>query len=825
MGIKGLWKELAPICSAGHVSQFKGQRVAVDGYCWLHRAAIASTIALCTGQPCEKFIHYFISRVDMLIRFGVIPVIVFDGCSMPMKAGTDASRRERREAAKAEGLELLRQGRREEAAAVLEKSIDISLEVAHAVIQILRRKKVECIVAPYEADAQLAYLYQKGLVQAIITEDSDLVAYGNAVILAKLDGQGNCDLLRSRDIPHLPSLSGVVSASPEGLLLACILSGCDYLPSLPGVGIKTAAKAVQAAKGSIHNLMEHFKSLGFGEKELAVYEEGLHKAYYCFRHHLVYDPVNNCIVPFKPLPEGVPLRSDILGEITPSDVARKMCREIVLNPHTRQPYTLEHEPSVKRYLKVVVGGQRTLHESGMQITILPNGTSHTTTQHQHQSSSNPSAAALLPRVVDSVSGWRMRAGQQQHLTAPVPASAPSVQVVIRSKYFREEEASPVGEGEAQVEEEVVVVSPAEVDKMEPLCYSDEQLDRDGTSPIDGQDGPLVTVAPEPQPPTSSSASSQQHPISQQHQHSQSLSQSLRTKELRDVVCPHGYKECGRVHSFLIKCFADHPEWKVPSGSSSQKSPLQDGEWTKDFGEQREHRKRPRVSDGLSDDEEETNISPVSTAVRTLPSASRLRSSQSEGHSKHQMLNRSPQPELLRAVIAATSPGPSSKVNGSHPSEEGVAEEEDDDDFPADDMFRVRQGLRGAIPRDSQVAAGEQTATASARSLELLRFAYSRGAPQGAQAEGRPGVGAGVGPRLGLRRPPAPSSGESLHSDGLQSATGEAATPVPVRELGPNQPHDALSARHGKSAGNGSLNPFAAFAAPKAHLSSTNGRGK
>lgn len=37
---------------------------------------------------------------------------------------------------------------------------------------------VECIVAPYEADAQLAFLERVSLVDLVITEDSDLLAFG-----------------------------------------------------------------------------------------------------------------------------------------------------------------------------------------------------------------------------------------------------------------------------------------------------------------------------------------------------------------------------------------------------------------------------------------------------------------------------------------------------------------------------------------------------------------------------------------------------------------------------------------------------------------------
>lgn len=45
-------------------------------------------------------------------------------------------------------------------------------------IQVCRARGVDCIVAPYEADAQLAYLNKAGIAQVIITEDSDLLLFG-----------------------------------------------------------------------------------------------------------------------------------------------------------------------------------------------------------------------------------------------------------------------------------------------------------------------------------------------------------------------------------------------------------------------------------------------------------------------------------------------------------------------------------------------------------------------------------------------------------------------------------------------------------------------
>jgi exonuclease-1 len=50
--------------------------------------------------------------------------------------------------------------------------------MALALIHECRRRNVDCIVAPYEADAQLAYLNLKNIAQIVITEDSDLVLFG-----------------------------------------------------------------------------------------------------------------------------------------------------------------------------------------------------------------------------------------------------------------------------------------------------------------------------------------------------------------------------------------------------------------------------------------------------------------------------------------------------------------------------------------------------------------------------------------------------------------------------------------------------------------------
>lgn len=50
--------------------------------------------------------------------------------------------------------------------------------MALSLMQECRKINVDCIVAPYEADAQLAFLNLQDIAQYVITEDSDLVLFG-----------------------------------------------------------------------------------------------------------------------------------------------------------------------------------------------------------------------------------------------------------------------------------------------------------------------------------------------------------------------------------------------------------------------------------------------------------------------------------------------------------------------------------------------------------------------------------------------------------------------------------------------------------------------
>jgi exonuclease-1 len=114
-------------------------------------------------------------------------------------------------------------------------------EAVQAFITALRGANVDYIVAPYEADAQLAFMSLRNLVDVVITEDSDCLVYGCRRILFKMDSTGRGQEICRRDLGEnkSPDFEGWTD---EQFKLFCCLAGCDYVPRIPSVGIKTAHK-------------------------------------------------------------------------------------------------------------------------------------------------------------------------------------------------------------------------------------------------------------------------------------------------------------------------------------------------------------------------------------------------------------------------------------------------------------------------------------------------------------------------------------------------------------------------------------------------------
>ena len=181
MGIQGLLPLLKPVTECVSISSYKYKTVAVDAYSWIHKATYGCSTELCTKQnDCLSWITYCLNYIDLLLSFNIFIYLVFDGGNLPAKLVTEDERRKSRKKNLDDGFTCLKKGDSNGARLHFSRAVDVTPLMAAQLIQYCRQNRptVKCIVAPYEADAQLSFLSYHNIVDAVISEDSDLVCYG-----------------------------------------------------------------------------------------------------------------------------------------------------------------------------------------------------------------------------------------------------------------------------------------------------------------------------------------------------------------------------------------------------------------------------------------------------------------------------------------------------------------------------------------------------------------------------------------------------------------------------------------------------------------------
>lgn len=219
--------------------------------------------------------------------------MVFDGQNLTAKAATEEKRRESRALAKKRAIECIKLNKTHEARKNFVQAVDVSPRMALKLIQACRKRKIDCIVAPYEADAQLAFLNKNRFVDFVISEDSDLIVFGCSKVLFKLDISGN-GVLVEREKLFVPMREKPDTFDMDKFRYMCILSGCDYLDSLPGVGLKKAMKFIKTISSqSIYEALPKLPRV-LNLKNIVVtneYRNDFMIADATFRHQIVFDPI------------------------------------------------------------------------------------------------------------------------------------------------------------------------------------------------------------------------------------------------------------------------------------------------------------------------------------------------------------------------------------------------------------------------------------------------------------------------------------------------------------------------------------------------------
>lgn len=118
----------------------------------------------------------------------------------------------------------------------------------------------------------------------------------------------------------------------------CILSGCDYLSSIPGLGIKKAYNLIKSCGNAI-KVISYLRNKG--AEVPADYEVLFEQAEWTFLHQRVWDPVKLQLVHLYPLTDELSICTDEQLRFLGPNLSREIAQQIataILNPESKKPY-------------------------------------------------------------------------------------------------------------------------------------------------------------------------------------------------------------------------------------------------------------------------------------------------------------------------------------------------------------------------------------------------------------------------------------------------------------------------------------------------------
>ena len=294
MGINNLLPNLKSITKKKNISSYQNQSCAIDGYSWLHKALHTKALISKEEKTVKKYITYFSIKIEKLLSYNIKITIIWDGDRPPLKKKTSDTKYILKKYNYKNCMKSYKKGQIEKAMGFFNKGLLITPGLVFKIqkgLKTIFKNKINFLVAPYEADSQLAFLNKNNHVDFIISEDSDLLVFGAKKIFFKMDKFFNGEEIELENLKNCKELN-FKNWKHTDFVQFCIFLGCDYLKQPNGIGIKRAYSLIQEKK--------YFKDrILFLKNRYEIDEEYEYKflaSYLTFRFMWVYCPKKNDLV-------------------------------------------------------------------------------------------------------------------------------------------------------------------------------------------------------------------------------------------------------------------------------------------------------------------------------------------------------------------------------------------------------------------------------------------------------------------------------------------------------------------------------------------------
>ena len=283
MGIKNLNTLLRENCQSANLwyplSTWGGKRFAIDAINWAYgslavanKEVVNKTDVILTEPDHQQIVQNWLTGLWRFLRrfliAGITPVFVFDGKPGEEKSATRDKRRNDRNRIRTTLEELqVRLSQMdplfhtidmiEKVRTLRRQLIPIGYQEIEILKTILYGIGIPYLQAIGEADGLCSALCREGLVSAVYSRDTDMLAHQCPVLITEFVGRIHNPYTNLQE-EHVKThvLGGILKEldfTPAQFIDLCIMSGCDYNENISGIGVKKAFNLLKQY-GSIDHL-------------------------------------------------------------------------------------------------------------------------------------------------------------------------------------------------------------------------------------------------------------------------------------------------------------------------------------------------------------------------------------------------------------------------------------------------------------------------------------------------------------------------------------------------------------------------------------------
>lgn len=263
-------------------NRLRGKRVAIDGHNLLHRCMsiaqkeVVNRTDVSRNEPdrdeiVKRWYKRVIEAIMMFLERGITPICVLDGEHPKEKDKTKKKRREIKEKIRVdlekkmvEIAQLDEFDKTPQMITELRKKYNqlstCRYEEIEEIKAILDIFGIPCLIAKGDGEKLCSMLCREGKVEAVFSNDTDLIALGTPIILPEFPSMKTINRQRVDSFSAIifePLLS-TLSLSYSTFIDLCIMSGCDYNENIPRLGVGRAYKLLKECK-SIENLPQQYE--------------------------------------------------------------------------------------------------------------------------------------------------------------------------------------------------------------------------------------------------------------------------------------------------------------------------------------------------------------------------------------------------------------------------------------------------------------------------------------------------------------------------------------------------------------------------------------